>query len=336
MRRLFFIFTGIFIVFCYVNVCASSVEEAAKLYSQSIRDLEKAQDIVKDILQHDPQNKEALLLLGKILFRKNKIDEAFEIFSQLEKNLDEEALYYYGIIHEKKNLFLKAKKIYKRLILSSYREKAKQRLEKVLKIQNELSEEDSICKFLHLPPQEKAQECGAEILLVDEEIEITPQNTQIYTLHFIARIVNQRGKDLGEIKIEYDSTYERILSLEARTITAEGKIIKVGKENIRDVSKYLEFPLYSNARVRIISMPQAREGSLIEYSVKIKKIKLVNKKDVCILYSLQDKYPIKKEIFKLIIPKFRKLNIYTRNTKYLPPHIKKMTPNIYEQDGKKV
>ena len=68
-------------------------------------------------------------------------------------------------------------------------------------------------------------------------------------VHFVARILNERGKELGEVKIEYDSTYEYIAELTAQTITKDKRVIKVGRENVRDAVSYTHLTLPTTERV---------------------------------------------------------------------------------------
>jgi transglutaminase-like putative cysteine protease len=93
-------------------------------------------------------------------------------------------------------------------------------------------------------------------------------------------------------------------------------VVEVGSRHIRDVSKYLNFPLYSNARVYIISFPEITEGSSIEYKVKIQRNQLVNKKDFVTGYPLQAQEPIIAANFSIVIPKEKTLYVKTLNEKY--------------------
>ncbi|MCM8824300.1 MAG: DUF3857 domain-containing protein [Candidatus Omnitrophica bacterium] len=154
------------------------------------------------------------------------------------------------------------------------------------------------------------------IYFVDEEIEITEQNTSVSTLHIVEQVLKERGKDLAEVEIGYDSTYERVELEFARTVTPDGRVIYAGKESMRDVSKYLNFPLYSNARAFIISMPSVEVGSFIEYKLKIYSSKLINKDDFSFIYKLRENYPIFNAKFKIVLPKDRDIRIKFFNEDY--------------------
>jgi hypothetical protein len=116
------------------------------------------------------------------------------------------------------------------------------------------------------PGQAEYPDAGAIVLLNEETFRILSDYTAIEELHILIKILNDRGKaKYGEVKLGYDSTYEKIEIEYARTIKPDGTIISVGAKHIRDISEYPEYPLYSNARLRIISMPELTEGAVIEY-----------------------------------------------------------------------
>ena len=172
------------------------------------------------------------------------------------------------------------------------------------------------------------------ILFIDEEIEIRPDNTMVSTVHLARKILREKGKELGEVQIGYDSTYERVELEYARTVTPEGKLVYAGAENIRDVSKYLNFPLYSNAKAFIVSMPSVEVGSIIEYKVKIYSSKLINDDDFDFIYRLRDYYPIARQAFKLFVPENREVGIKFINQEYADGI--DLSPKVTEENNRKL
>ena len=167
------------------------------------------------------------------------------------------------------------------------------------------------------PSQGKYPNAGALILLCDEKIELKPQNTAVYYEHILIKILNERGKqDFSEAVISYDSTYEKVELEYARTIRPDGAVVPVGSRHIRDVSKYLNFPLYSNARARIISFPEVAQDCIIEYKYKIYRNQLINEDDFVASYRLQEAEPVIQANFKLIIPAKRSLHYKILNQDY--------------------
>ncbi len=281
-------------------------------FCYKFRDYKRVIEILKGEM-----NVSAEELVAKSLVKLNRYTQALEIFEKIEKTLSPEGMYLYGLSLEKKNLFPKAVKIYKR-VKPPYQELAEQRL-KEIKVVKEVALPTYISQlvkdsqeFLRKVPDE-----AALVLQVKETKEITSSNTSTTTLHVIEKVLKERAKeDLAEVLINYDSTYERVELEFARSINKKGEIFYAGKENIRDVTKYLNFPLYSNIKVFIISIPGVEVGSIIEYKVKIYNSKLINKDDFNIFYRLREKYPIYKAYFDLIVPKERKVHFKIVNAEY--------------------
>ncbi len=303
--------------------------QAARFYYQ-FRDYVK----VKNILM-GRNSKEAKMILAKTFVKLKEYNRAIEIFEQLKPLPKEpEYLYLYGEVLVKNNLFTKAIKIYREVkepfgILAKNRIKSIQSsVEGSIPVQvAEISKQAE--GFIDLVKDE-----AAVILLVDEENEITSDNTSISQAHIIEKILSERGKGLAEVKIGYDSTYERVELEFARTITKEGKVIYAGEENIRDVSRYLNYPLYSNSRVRIISMPAVDVGSIIEYKVKIYSSKLIDEDKFCFIYRLREANPIFKANFRFIIPKASPANFKCFNQKYADDV--NLQPVMEEKDNRKI
>ncbi len=269
--------------------------------------------------------------------RLGNFTDALELFNR-EEPADDEGLYYYGLTCEKLNLFDQAMSAYKKIKSKEFASAAFKRLDIIEKQaipQNIKDLSPKVYKILEAAPsQDKYPQAGALILFCDEKIEVTPQNTQISSLHYIIKILNERGKEnFSESHIDYDSTFETVELEYARTIKPDGTVIDVGTRHIRDVSKYLNFPLYSNARVYIISFPEISEGASIEYKMKIHRNQLINKKDFVIDYPLQTQEPVIAANFNISLPSERTLHIKTINDRY-NDFGAELKPKIESQKGR--
>lgn len=270
-------------------------------------------------------------------YRLGNFTDALEVFSKAEP-CESECLYYYGLTSEKLNLFDQALDIYKKIKDRQFADLARLRIdtiEKQAKSANikEVSPETSKI-LMTAPAPEQYPQAGALILYCDEKIETTSLATQVSTSHYIVKILNERGKkNFSEMHIGYDSTYEKVELEYARSIKSDGSVTEVGSRHMRDVSRYLNFPLYSNARVFIISFPEISAGTSIEYKVKVYSNKLINKKDFAMSYPTQSSEPIISAKFTLICPKEYKLNIKMLNEKYNDFNAE-LAPKREEKDGR--
>lgn len=263
---------------------------------------------------------QAKKFLAIAYYRTGNFTDALEVFNKQEIS-DAEYLYYQGLTCEKLNLFDKALEVYKNIGDAQFASKAKVRIEKIEKQSGIFRIEDKDPQIYRIlasaPAQEEYPQAGALILLCDEKVEITPEDTRVVYLHYLVKILNERGKEsFSEAHIDYDSTFEKVELEYARAIKPNGEVVDVGSRHIRDVSRYLNFPLYSNARAYIISFPEITEGASIEYRLKIYRNQLINKKDFVLGYPLQSSEPIIRADFNVTTPKDKPLHIKILNKKY--------------------
>jgi len=301
----------------------------AKVY-YDFKDYSQVRETLENI-----DDREAKIILVKALVKAKEYDHAIEIFEQLKPiPKDNEYLYLYGQVLEEKNLFPKALKIYKK-VGAPFKNKAIEKVKLIkVRVDDKIPQEVVAVSGQAEEFLKGLEDEAAIYLLVDERIEIKSDNTSVSTVHVIEKILQERGKSLAEVEMGYDSTYERIELEYARTITQDSKVIYAGGESIRDVSRYLNFPLYSNSRAFIVSMPSVEVGSLIEYKMKIHSSKLINEDDFSFAYRLREKYPVFKAKIDLITPSNRDVNFKFLNKEYAEGI--NLEPKVVEKKGKKI
>lgn len=260
-------------------------------------------------------------LLGICYWRLGDFTDALEILGKHQEGADDESLYYYALASEKLSLFDQATKALQKIKTQEFSPLALARLAAIKKEGAPANIKDISPAAYKLLAQDLSlkqyPQAGALILACQEKIEITAQGTQVSELHYLIKILNERGKEeFSEAHIEYDSTYEKVELEYARTIKPDGTVIDIGKQHIRDVSLYLNFPLYSNARVYIISFPDVVEDAGIEYKIKIHRNQLINKKDFVLSYPVQASEPIIQADFEVTVPKEKGLQIKILNSKF--------------------
>lgn len=256
-------------------------------------------------------------------YKNGDYTDALVIFEKNKDSENEEFLYVYGRTCERQNLFNQAIEVYERIRGIEYGKLAQERVAYISAQTRVLTVEDIADPYIRdliksAPGQAKYPNAGAIILLDERTVRILSDYTAIEELHFLVKILNDRGKEkYGEVKLWYDSTYEKIEIEYARTTKPDGTITPVGAKHIRDISEYPEYPLYSNARLRIISMPELTEGAVIEYKIKKYINKLINGKEFCENYPLQNLEPYLNQRISLIIPDGYHVNLKSYNPGYL-------------------
>lgn len=280
---------------------------------------------------------EAVKFTAISYYRLGNFTDALEVFNKYTA-ADPEVFYYYGLTCEKLNLFDKALEAYAKIKSGNFKAKASVRVNEIEKLSGSRHIKDVSPEtygiLVNAPSAQMYPQAGALILSCDENVEVTADKKEVSNLHYIVKILNERGKeDFSEVQIGYDSTHEKVELEYARTIKPDGTVVDVGTRHIRDVTEYLNYPLYSNARLFIISFPEIAEDACIEYKVKVYSNELVNKNDFVLYYPVQASEPIIAAKFKVSFPKDTKPNIKTLNDLY-NNFSAALNPQVKEADGK--
>jgi tetratricopeptide (TPR) repeat protein len=281
---------------------------------------------------------EARKFVPLCLYALGEYAQALKFFDEYDCD-DDEYRYVHGLTAEKLNLYERALKQYAVITAGPWVDKARARIDAIDRREGggDIARLDPALasRIDAAPGQEAYPQAGALVLSCDEHIEITPEATEISTLRYTVKILNERGKEsFAETAISYDSTFERVEVLWARTIKPDGAVVDVGSRHIRDVSKYMNFPLYSNARARIISFPEVVDGAVIDYAVKVHNNELIDKKHFVIGYPLQSSEPILDARFTVSAPLDRTIRFKNLNAHYNT--FASLDPLREEKDGMQI
>lgn len=248
-------------------------------------DFEKAIQHLERLGDGGPDHAMTAKMLGLSHLRLHQYAQALQHLRRAQKlnPKNPEVLYSLGLIYEEENFAEEAKGCFREAIEVSSRsfwaEQAKAHLQ-VLQTENsgttvsEIQDEEVRRLILEAPEQEDYPDAGAIVLLDQEKLVIHSDTTQTREIHRVIKILNDRGKWRAEAKVHYNSLEETVHVGIARTIRPNGKIINVGKDAMRDLTPWGGFPLYSNAKVKVISMPEVEDGAIIEYKATIISSKL--------------------------------------------------------------
>lgn len=280
-------------------------------------------------------------LLAVALFKNSDFTGALEAFKRAGQEGDAAYRYHYGLTLEKNNLYDEALRLYASVAGDPFFEaKAKERIAAInlLSPQAAFAGVDAATeKIIQASPSQKDFPDAAGLyLLTEDSIVLTDDRRLVTDSHYVIKVLNDRGKEkFAEVVLTYDSTYEKLDLEYARTIKPDGTVVTVGDKNIRDVSLYLNFPLYSNARARIISMPEVVPGCVIEYKARLVRSELANKKDFDTVYWLQSDEPIVLQRCAVSIPKDRNLRYKIVNAEYNTFGFD-MNPRVREEGDRRI
>ena len=102
--------------------------------------------------------------------------------------------------------------------------------------------------------------------------DVLPNGQSRYTTHQVVKILTERGiQKYGDIAIPYQPAAQNIGVNIARTITADGTVLRPPAEAFNDVTPpgLLSQNLYSDAMWKVISMVGLAPGVCIEYQVTL-------------------------------------------------------------------
>jgi len=235
------------------------------------------------IIEKEPENPDATKGLALSYFKANDLTRALKELQKAETMdpNDPEILFTMGVVLEEKHLFAESME-YLNLVIamapdSIWASQAQDHLQDIelsggASTIEDLEEEEIFMLIMTAPEPEDMPDDDLIILLDDIQYQILPDDTLTRKIHKLVKILNEQGKEAGEISFPYDSTYQTVNIDLARIIKPDGTIIGVQEKDIQEVTPWADFPFYSNTKALIISMPGITVGCVMEYQVTIEDI----------------------------------------------------------------
>ncbi len=137
------------------------------------------------------------------------------------------------------------------------------------------------------------------------------------TIHYRIKVQKESGKEVGEQKIYYNQSQDEFFDLQAHVETPDGKIYSY--TSIQDLPVYQGSPLYSDLKVKVITLPQVNVGSIIDVSAKVKTKEGLIKGQ----YSEVEEYPVEPHLHyksTYIFPKDMNIKLKTSDG-MVPPNV---------------
>lgn len=153
-------------------------------------------------------------------------------------------------------------------------------------------------------------------LLKEVVVRINKDFTYSKTVHIVDKIQSEGGKKLGEIPIRYDQSREEVKEIEAYIVLPDGTRLK--SEKIQDLNDPDNFGVYSDYRIKMITMPNVVVGSTIDWKETTLYKKPVVENNFYQSLRFSDYIPMKEVRYRIIAPKGMKLNFKKSNTALEP------------------
>jgi len=279
----------------------------------------------------------ALKYLGIAYFYSFQSTESLEaLLKAFKLKEDAEVAFYIGKIFSEKNLYENAQeylnKVKELAPKSNWATKANRLLEDINTSATgsiEDLKDPLLTSALKKSTEKDFPQAGAVILARKIDYTVTPQNTIETKTREIIKVLNDRGKIWGEVNINFDSTYEIVNVDFARTITPSGKLVEVGKKAMRILTPWAGFPLYSNVKAMVISMPEVTAGSVLDYQYTVTSTQIVTNNEFSEIFPLSTIDPTIDYEINLRVPK-------DRSFEYKIISISPKTEKIFEEGEYKV
>jgi|GEM_PF-2294392 len=155
------------------------------------------------------------------------------------------------------------------------------------------------------PVRDEYPDSDAVIMLDRGVVEVGSNAKKTVTQTRRIKVFNKEGRQkFGEVEIPYIAQSGKPTINWIRTITPEGKVVKPDKDDIRDVTpaRLQDYPMYSDLKKRVISMPGLTNGAIIEYSYTVTPERFFLKGDFRSSWLFRYRQPVMKSHFEVTFP----------------------------------
>jgi hypothetical protein len=165
------------------------------------------------------------------------------------------------------------------------------------------------------PVKDDYPEAGAIYLENETLIDHTGDQSQIRRRKVI-KVFNKRGvEDYGEFKIRFNQSSENIKIVEAKTIKPDGSIIEPKEDAINEITPpaAANASIYSDARIKVISMSGVEPGSIVICEYVKNKDEYAIKDEFWNYQLFQATEPMEEKKLVVKTPADKKVNYKVRN-----------------------
>ena len=180
-------------------------------------------------------------------------------------------------------------------------------------------------------PERSAYPNSDAVIMLDKGVVSVKKNAnKSVTVSTRVKVFNKEGRQkFGEVKIPYIAGSGQPKLHYIRTITPEGKVLKPDKDAIRDVTpaKLQNYPMYSDVKNKVISMPGLTNGAIIDYSYTLTPERSFLKEDFSSNWLLRSKQPVMNSHYQITYP----ADMGVEWTSFGAD----LSPSVNEEDGRK-
>jgi hypothetical protein len=118
----------------------------------------------------------------------------------------------------------------------------------------------------HAPKAEQWPDQDYAVLLDLADVTVKSDGTVVSRYRQTYKIFNSRARDLGEIDLSYNESYQSLRVLHARTIQEDGTVLDVRPSDIRRTAQFNDYLLYDDVKGVGFSLPGVKANCIIDCS----------------------------------------------------------------------
>lgn len=182
---------------------------------------------------------------------------------------------------------------------------------------------------VHNAPKAEQNPDSDYVRLIDTgNVTVQPDGTVVGEFRETYKLFNERARHLAEVSIPYNSSYQSVKVLKARTIKKNGDVLEVKPSEFRVSSPFNEYLMYDDAVAVGFSMPGIEDDCVIDYTFQMTTLPLLMPGQFWMYWGFSDTSPVVLSKYTLTLPanKTMQFKVYNDGT---------LQPLLTQQGGKK-
>jgi transglutaminase-like putative cysteine protease len=152
------------------------------------------------------------------------------------------------------------------------------------------------------PSQVKWPDQNYVKLLDLADVTVKPDGTQVAVYRETFKLFNRNARGLAEVQLPFDSAYQQVTLLGARTVQPGGTVLTVTPTDVRHGSPAAEFAMYDDAAALLFSMPGIVDNCVIDYEYKVITRPFLIPGTYALYWGFSDSEPVVISSYRLHVP----------------------------------
>ncbi|UCB53104.1 MAG: DUF3857 domain-containing protein, partial [Candidatus Zixiibacteriota bacterium] len=167
--------------------------------------------------------------------------------------------------------------------------------------------------FQETPSREDFPHSDAVIIKDEAVMEIETDGEALYTHHRIMKIFADPGKRYSRQEIPFNQSVS-VIRIRARTIHPDGEEFLLDAGDVREMSLFSDYVLYSDSKAKEFYFPRVTRNCVVEYEYQLRFSSLLYWSD----WFFQSHLPTLHSTYTLTTPRYFDFNVRVLNDKIVP------------------